>query len=108
MSLEHAAGDIASIGAFGDHSLPDEAFNYDDRGARIDAATSALIDWVSCCLIERSGDDPAHDPTKIFKREHIPFVARLVAVGMEAQFEHDRRQEGELVAGMAEMQSEIG
>jgi hypothetical protein len=90
---------IAEVGGHGDHKLSGDEFNSDDRRKRIEAAASSLCDWVSEYLIEHNGDAPYG--LGIFKQEHLPTIARMVAIGMMAQHDFDPKMEGELVTAFA-------
>jgi hypothetical protein len=89
---------IAEIGAHGDYELPADEFNRDDRTKRIDGAASALCDFVAEHLRETEGGD--YGDFGIFKQEHLPRIARMIAIGMMAQFEDYQEMEGELVASI--------
>jgi hypothetical protein len=84
MSFKEAALTIASIGAYGDLELPDDAFNRDDRTQRIHAARSILSDYVFEELCQQRDN---------FKPEHVSTIAHMIAVGMMAQFNYDLEAE---------------
>jgi hypothetical protein len=98
MYFDNVASTIAEIGAHGDHTLPDDEFLRDDRCKRIDSAARTLGDWVFEYLSEIEGGDALSDLGR-FKLEHLPRIARMVAIGMMRQFEHDETFYSELIAG---------
>jgi hypothetical protein len=99
MYFDTAVQTIAEIGAHGDHTLPDDEFDRDDHHKRVEKAASALCDWVFEYLMEAEGGGEYCDMGR-FKQEHLPRIARMVAVGMMMQFEHDQKMEGALVEGL--------
>jgi hypothetical protein len=95
MYFDQATSAISSEGAYGDHDLPHEAFAIDDRRKRIKDAADDLGDYVYETLLDMGlfGDG------KLFGQEHIEHVARMIAVGMMAQYEHDEKFCIDLVKG---------
>jgi hypothetical protein len=90
--FENAVMTISEIGGHVDHTLPVHQQDDDDRRKRIGGAADDLCDWVYEHLVE---DEGRLGP---FKQEHLPRIARMVAIGMMAQFEYDLKREGELIA----------
>jgi hypothetical protein len=91
---------IAEIGGHGDHTLSGNEFDRDDRRMRIKIASGCLCDWVHEYLIENSGDAPYG--MGIFKQEHLPIIARMIATGMMAQHDLDLEMQGEIVSTLAD------
>jgi hypothetical protein len=90
MSFDQATLTIAEIGAHGDYMLRGEEFDRDDRAKRIDQAADLISDWVFESICQRyDGMFNLGD----FKQEQLPVIARLVAVGMAAQFDFELERE---------------
>jgi hypothetical protein len=97
MYFDLATMTISEIGGHGDCDLPADEFARDDRTKRVDTAANSLCDWVFEHLMETAGNGEWGN-MGIFKQEHLPRIERMLAVAMMAQFEHDLKMEGELVA----------
>jgi hypothetical protein len=87
MYFHQATSVISEIGGHGDCGLSGDAFNRDDRSKRIENAADSLCDLV----FEYLRNDC--DDLRLFKQEHLPTIARMIAIGMMAQFEHDLEAE---------------
>lgn len=87
MHLREATRVIAELGGHGDSKLPADEFDQDDLGKRINSAAAILCDWVSSSSV---WDDIHDEDLADWNREHrLPAIARMIAYGMAAQFEHD-------------------
>lgn len=95
MYFDRATMTISEIGNHGDASLSGDEFARDDRAKRIESAAYSLCDWVYEYNCDR-GELGCR-----FNQEQRDIIARMCAVAMMHQFEHDHEAERELVADLA-------
>jgi hypothetical protein len=94
MYFDSAILTIAEVGAHGDAKLSGDEFDRDDRAKRIGQAADSLCDYVHEHILEARGEETR---LKHFTQDDLDMIARMIAVGMMHQFEHECR----LVADLA-------